>query len=60
MWEVGEFVISPAACSLSAPGNDWPNALADQVWELWEQTEIDDQVAIFAWLSLRDSDHYRV
>ena len=34
--------------------------LADQVWELWEQREIDDQVAMFASLTLRNLDNYLV
>ena len=30
-------------------------ALADQVWDAWDQGEIDDQVAWFAWLLITSS-----
>ena len=31
--------------------------LADLVWDLWVQREIDDQAAMITWLTLRDSDN---
>jgi hypothetical protein len=34
--------------------------LADLVWESWNKREIDDQVAMFAWLTLRNLDNYLV
>ncbi len=30
-------------------------ALADQVWELWDRRVIDDELAAIAWLLLADS-----
>ena len=34
--------------------------MADLVWEAWDQGEIDDRVAMIAWLTLRDSENYLI
>ena len=34
--------------------------LADLAWALWDKGEIDDQVAMAVWRTLRDSDIYLV